>query len=71
MKELATGCWPQTRSDGKPFDDTDAWRKKALGSAMPLPRGVLLEIKGDWSALKSVFRFPGWRDNLAAAIDAI
>ena len=59
---LATGCWPQTRSDGKPFDDTDAWRKKALGSAMPLPRGVLLEIKGDWSALKSVFRFPGWRD---------
>ena len=71
MKELATGCWPQTRSDGKPFDHTDAWRKKALGSAMPLPRGVLLEIKGDWSAASLSFASLAGATKLAAAIDVI
>ena len=28
---LATGCWPQTRSDGKPFDDNRCLEEEGFG----------------------------------------
>ena len=59
FEALATGIWPTARHDGSAFTGKDAWRAR---QSPQFPQTVLLEVKGDWSAMKSVFRLPGWKD---------
>ena len=56
FQQLAAGRYPISRHDGLQWQVTDAWRKKK--NLQPLPRAVLVEVKGDWAFMKDTFRFP-------------
>ena len=56
----ATGIMPSHRHDGAPFDKTDTTRKKLALS--PVPKGILVQIRGDWAFYKAVFGLPGWQE---------
>ena len=53
------GEWPLRRHDGEPFGNGDHHRRKRAGDAIGA-RGLLVEIRGDWSFFKSRFSFPQW-----------
>jgi hypothetical protein len=56
MEHLAAGMFPVQRHDAEPWQHSDTWRKRK--SNQPLPRGILVEVKGDWAFMKDCFRFP-------------
>jgi len=56
MEHLAAGTFPQERHDEMPWLQSDSWRKKKKSN--PLPRSILVEVKGDWAFMKDCFRFP-------------
>ena len=56
----ATGIMPSHRHDGAPFDKTDTTRQKLALS--PVPKGILVQIRGDWAFYKAVFGLPGWQE---------
>ena len=59
MEALASGSWPAARHDEAPWTPKDTIRKQ--NATMPLHiRGVLCEVRGDWSMYSSVFRLGGW-----------
>jgi len=53
---LAAGMFPMTRHDEEKWLSTDCWRKKKAG--LSIPKGILVEVKGDWAFMKDTFRFP-------------
>ena len=60
FRALLEGRMPTHRHDGRPWDSTDAWRRRCSGKA--LPKAVLTELRGDWAMLKQVLDMPGWQD---------
>ena len=54
---LAEGVYPSHGPDG---EELTGKRAKLAGRA--LPKGLLVEVRGDWSAFKSAFRLPGWAE---------
>lgn len=60
FEQAAVGFHPNARHDGQVWDERDKHRQAK--ARRPLPRGVLTEVRGDWSAYKSIFRLPGWND---------
>ena len=56
---LLGGVWPLHRHDGTAH--TDATSKKKAGKPLGF-RGVLCEVRCDWSALKQLFDFPMWNE---------
>jgi hypothetical protein len=60
FQQLAAGRFPASRHDGTAWNSTDVWRKQK--SLKPLPRTVLVEVKGDWAFMKDCFRFPQFNE---------
>jgi hypothetical protein len=60
FQQLYKGQYPSSRHDGSKWGNSDAYRKKKGGSS--LPRSLLVEVRGDWSAYKHNFKFPGWQE---------
>ena len=56
MQHLAAGMFPTIRHDEEQWRQSDAWRKRK--SSTKLPKGILVEVKGDWAFMKECFRFP-------------
>lgn len=54
-----TGQFPQQRHDQTPWSPSDSWRKKRQGQSLGA-RGVLCEVRADWSWLASTLRLPAW-----------
>ena len=52
------GTWPAVRHDGSPHLDETS--QKMAGKPLGL-RGLLVEVRCDWAALKEVWDFPSWR----------
>eukprot|EP00438_Fugacium_kawagutii_P013531 Skav220790 [mRNA] locus=scaffold116:29192:30212:- [translate_table: standard] len=48
---LAMACWPATDHAGQPWGVGQSSRKKKAGQ--PLPRAILLQVRGDWSFCKN------------------
>ncbi len=61
MRHLALGIWPRERHDDAAFGTSDSQRKRRSGQDFS-PRGILAEVRGDWSMLKHTFGFPGWNE---------
>ena len=59
MEALAAGLWPSVRHDQQTWSKADIARKKQAGQALGI-RGVLCEVRGDWSMYSSIFRLGGW-----------
>jgi hypothetical protein len=59
MEALASGTWPAARHDGAPWTSHDKARKKNASKPLQI-RGVLCEVRGDWSMYSSLFRLGGW-----------
>lgn len=61
MRCLIWGTMPSSRHDGSAFQASDAWRmkKNVAGEQIGL-QAALVELRGDWSMYKEIFRFPGW-----------
>ena len=58
FRALCSGRYPNNRADGGEFAEDETWRRRRMGS--PLPLGALIEMKGDWKQLHSCFALPGW-----------
>ena len=58
---LAVGVHPSQRHDGSAWTQSDAKRRRAAATSIGIS-GVLCEVRGDWSMLKQVFRFPAWNE---------
>ena len=56
FEQLALGTMPVKKHDGSPFAKQDKKRKKAAGQS--IPRGILVELAGDWAFYKSLLRLP-------------
>ena len=54
---LETGEWPTCRHDNTDWLATDVKRKKAL----PIPRGILAEVRADWDWMAGCYGFPTHR----------
>lgn len=61
FRHCALGSMPGCRHDGTAFNKTDSHRRKLAQEQIGL-RACLAEVRGDWSMLKDVFRFPGWQE---------
>eukprot|EP00438_Fugacium_kawagutii_P002876 Skav222170 [mRNA] locus=scaffold3048:191879:195206:+ [translate_table: standard] len=48
---LAMACWPATDHAGQPWGVGQSARQKKAGQ--PLPRAILLQVRGDWSFYKN------------------
>ena len=59
FKQLATGIMPSCRHDGRPFNKTDAYRKRLAGQELPL-RAALVEFRAGWSCYADMLSFPSW-----------
>lgn len=57
---LLAGHYPHCRHNGEPWLPSDTSRKKLQGKQ--LQQAVLVEVRGDWSCYKGVFRLQGWRE---------
>ena len=55
MRCLTQGVAPACRHDGSSWSDEDAHVR--LPAGIPLPRGALLQVRGDWEWLIQAFRF--------------
>ena len=55
---LVAGKYPDTRHDGTPWNDSDKTRAKLTGDIGA--RGMLCQVRGDWSWYKQMFNFPSW-----------
>lgn len=55
---LAMACWPATDHAGHPWGVGQSSRKKKAGQ--PLPRAILLQVRGDWSFYKNTLYLPAW-----------
>ena len=60
FEQLALGLHPQGRRDHREWLASDCQRKRKAGTT--LPKSFLIEVRGDWSAYKSIFKLPGWTD---------
>lgn len=56
------GRWPTARHDGTEWLPSDRHRQKQGGQRLSC-RSLLVEVRGDWAFFKSVFSFPGWKEN--------
>lgn len=57
LEQAAVGKLASRDHENKPLSS------KRMGRAgNKCARGVLVQVRGDWSCYKSVFRLPGWRD---------
>ena len=54
---LAEGVYPSHGPDGEALTG-----KRAKLAGKTLPKALLVEVRGDWSAFKSAFRLPGWAE---------
>ena len=65
FKWWLAGVWPTTRHDNTSLAASryrgDQWRASRAGKPMPIPRGGLIDYRGDWSWYKQVFGITGWR----------
>lgn len=61
LSALARGEYPAGRHDGTPWRAEDAKRAEAAGR--PLPRGVVVALKGDWAEFALTLGFPTWAHN--------
>jgi len=59
MEALAAGVCPSSRHDDMPWSQCDRARAKKAGAPLGM-RGVLSEMRGDWSMYSSIFRLGGW-----------
>ena len=66
FRTLLHGFFPTGRADGQPWTDSDTWRKKRAGEA--IPKAILMEIKGDWKQMEACFKVPGWLGGLAKPV---
>ena len=57
LTSLAEGTYPKYGPHG---EELKGKRGKLAGQS--LQKALLVEVKGDWSALKSAFRLPGWAE---------
>lgn len=56
MVSLFSGHWPQSRHDGKCWQDSDKSRRQSFG---PLGfNGVLLQLRGDWPWYQGILKVP-------------
>jgi hypothetical protein len=62
FQQLAAGRFPSERHDGEKWLASDVWRKNKV--LKPLPKGILVEVKGDWAFMKDAFRFPQHNENM-------
>lgn len=59
LKALAAGLWPTQRHDGTPCRHEDRHRF----ASRSLPRGALVEIRGDWKMYGETFHLPKWNSS--------
>ena len=57
---LLGGIWPLHRHDGTEHEDATSYKKAGWSLGL---RGVLCEVRCDWSALKQLFDFPMWNES--------
>ena len=55
-KQCVLGKMPKCRHDSSPFNKSDTKRKRMM--SQDFPRGVLCEVRGDWSFYKQAFKYP-------------
>ena len=55
---LSQGHYPEARHDSSPWTREDTWRSQRSGQNLVF--GALIELKGDWKQLHSVFAVPFW-----------
>ena len=55
---MVAGEYPSHRHDEGPWQPTDRHRRKLQGNFAA--RGLLCQVRGDWSWYKQVFAFPSW-----------
>jgi len=56
------GHFPSARHDGSEWLPSDKQRRTAGGQPLSFC-SLLIEVRGDWAFFKSVFSFPGWKEN--------
>ena len=59
FRALAHGTCPAQRHDGTPFGSSDSKRRRSAGQPIGIA-AALVEVRGDWSMMAHVFRFPAW-----------
>ena len=63
LRACASGRWPASRHDGKPFATAgDAHRASMVDE--PLFKGALVHILGDWAEISHTWGFPDWSNVL-------
>ena len=62
FRALFSGTMPTARHDGQAWTNQDGFRRKNAGKSLRF-RGFLVELRGDWSMLKSVLHLQGWNES--------
>ena len=57
LTSLAEGVYPKYGANAELLDG-----RRAKLARKPLPKALLVEVKGDWAAFKGAFRLPGWAE---------